>query len=128
MRYRLAIPLSFATSTLCFATTLPPFAGYCNLLDRVASVAASQTQTGEIALDVLERIALGQAGEGSPEAGNAVGLKANQLKDPAFRKSVDVHSERSERLVFLQQWASSKTSNNPTWEMILLFKLGEPLK
>jgi hypothetical protein len=79
-----AVFLLFSIPILGVAARPSPEAAYCALLDPVADLAASQSPTNSVALDVLERVALGRTAEISVESEAQVGRTQKQLRDPAF--------------------------------------------
>ena len=83
MGIRRAFLLGFGMSFLGWGTSPAPYAGQCKLLDEVQAATGSQSKVGAAALNLLERVALGQVRAISPEAQVEVGLKpvALQLKD-----------------------------------------------
>lgn len=83
MKYKTAFPLSLAIPVLCLATTPDPYAGYCALLERVATLAASQ-QTSTVALELLERVAEGRTGSIRAGSEAQVGLVPGELQQKGF--------------------------------------------
>jgi hypothetical protein len=69
---------------LCLATTPDPYAGYCALLDRIASLAVSQSQTSTVALELLERVAEGRTASVGAVAEAQVGLAPGELQQKGF--------------------------------------------
>jgi hypothetical protein len=75
--------LALGGVTASQATDLPPFAGQCAALDRVAAAAAN-ARTESIAIDSLEKIALGRAAGIGAEADATLGMAAGTLEDKGF--------------------------------------------
>jgi hypothetical protein len=81
-RYVLVIFL--CDSLLCLAEKSDPDVHYYALLDKLADQAMRTTPERELALTVLERVALGRVSAVSAEEGRALGLAATELEDRAF--------------------------------------------
>ena len=81
MTWNTVFVLSFGIPLLCNAARPLPEAPYCELLDNVGLLASSQPQTSPVALDVLERVALGRHAEIRAESAAQVGLSLDLLAD-----------------------------------------------
>jgi hypothetical protein len=98
------------TVAACVATTPAPFSVELRLLDRVASKARSASEGGATALQVLEGVAVGQAGRVDASWGARIGIGLEELRQKAFEDpSVRAHALRaigscpqSEALRFLE--------------------------
>lgn len=81
MKWTTVFLLSFGMPLLCRAARPLPWVPYCNLLDEIGSLAASQSKSSPIALNVLERVALGRTGEIDAESAAQVGVPRDHLGD-----------------------------------------------
>lgn len=70
---------------LCFANSPLPYAGQCRLLDKILAAVAAQPQTATIALELLERVALGRTPEINSEFEAQVGAVPGYLQNPEFK-------------------------------------------
>jgi hypothetical protein len=77
------ILLGLGGSVPSLASTPPPYAGHCAILDRVA-VAAGNVRTRSVAIDSLEKVALGRATSVGAESEVALGEKAGVFEDRGF--------------------------------------------
>ena len=84
MKYKSFFILTLAGPMVCQAYTPAPYAGQRALLDRIAGVAASQSQTSAVALELLEQVALGRSAKISPESEARVGVGRGELQKPEF--------------------------------------------
>jgi hypothetical protein len=75
--------LGFGCGALGLATTPAPYSGHCAVLDRV-SAAAVGAGTRAIAIETLERLAMGNAGSVGPDADGALGLAPGTLEREGF--------------------------------------------
>lgn len=95
MKLKTAILIGTWSLRLCIATSLPPFAGECTLLDRVSEAARPQSPTAEAALKILELVALGRMDSADAQLETRIGLKAGQVRGSDFRsETVREHALR----------------------------------
>ncbi len=87
MKNRAVLVVMFGMTRACLATSFPPFAGACAVLDRIAAATASRPETQATALEVLERVALGRTAEIAAGAEVQIGLAAGQLQRKEFQAS-----------------------------------------
>jgi hypothetical protein len=80
--------LSLTVPSLCVATTPVPYGAEEAILGRILAVVRSQSSAGPVALDLLERVAMGQASEINPESEKQVGLNPADLKQKGFQAVV----------------------------------------
>jgi hypothetical protein len=95
MKLERALLIGIWSLRLCFATSLPPFAGECALLDRVSEAARPQSPTAGAVLKILELVALGRMDSADAQLETRIGLKAGQLRGSDFRsETVREHALR----------------------------------
>ncbi len=87
MNNRAVVVLVWGMNPACLATSFAPFAGEWSVLDRIATFTTSRPETKAIALEVLERVALGRTAEIAARAEAQIGLAAGQLQRKEFQAS-----------------------------------------
>ena len=86
--------LCLSIPALGYATTPPPYAFQCSVLDRITTTNASRSPTNTD-LDLLARVAMGRTEGISAELETRVGLAPSQLRDADFSAStVRAHALR----------------------------------
>jgi hypothetical protein len=88
MKLRAAFWTAVVASLLARATTLGPFPGERLLLDRVASAAAPGQITSTIALEVLQKVALGRSHDITAQVQAELGLARGELQQNTFNDPV----------------------------------------
>ncbi|MCC6367216.1 MAG: hypothetical protein IT165_27160 [Bryobacterales bacterium] len=68
----------------CIASTPPPYALEKRILDRIFALSLNEDEIGRIAIDVLEKVALGRLSNIGPQTEARIGLVGGMLRRPEY--------------------------------------------
>lgn len=84
MNWKISILLSGSLAVTWMAGKPSLHGGYCAVLDRIGSTATVQSKTSATALEILKQVALGRTSNIPASTETQLGLRAGELKQPAF--------------------------------------------